>query len=1087
MMAKTIHVSFLIGIFLISCVPLQVSADQTHWWNTAWSFRQEIVLGLNTNDEGVTYQPVDLPIRFNSLCWVESETTHSIRMICQSKTSDRELESQIYDLVFSDTTHITSCNLVFLVPPQTDGSERYYLYYDDSSTASPGYPDYVSIEDSSYYYEPIPGYPLESHYYKISQNNTIRYVVAQEGQFLWYTTSQYVTKLREGSTEVIPKNGEVLTSFEFVYYYAEEMWEYNSTSQKLISADILCDGNLMVSCKIISRSIGEDLQTTAVYKYFYCPASSERIQVHVVHEALKDCLVYPASNTDGTYASIQCGGIKSASIADLNFGEIYPYYHFYSEQNVVEEYQFDLNPDYNQEDPVIRLIQTQDDVDLGKNAWISFDEGATGDVHALIFGSSSVVKEGVNERDGMQLKAYESDYPHLPGLDYTVAAVECSRNAYEKNVSGKDTIIPQGFVAEFDAEFFSSPVGGYPLIEKEAGIFQVLVPMKPLTKNNQSGEGNTTKERFSLMIYVHNALSLPFGSALSAITGRFFPYISIEVYRDNELVSSGTAGRLPIKSSVTSEASSLREIFSTVIRMIDFRNLSLFKRFHFQGLEEGRYLIKIFRENPKIGKERRFIGFMVVDLTKDSQIHIFCKQQGTCVVSLTDQQGSGIHGAEAMLIRDGLVIAQNRTNADGKAFLTAPYSRTEPYQLRILYHGFEVVNESIHLRYSSVLKPLTQLAELDQYDWALTIVDLWGLPPEIDLTPQLTSPAMKTPTPIFSTQINSGTFEFSQLLPASYHLQIQYKSFVAEQDITIPSSDESLVFPAVFPVSLRVFDSHGIALVGNVIQLSRGGKTQEATVNGSRIVFSLPPGQYVIKVLSQGSITGQRSLTVMSERNVDLITIQEPIFPLIVLVLAGSLLLIALAFSIYKKTPFYVFIILIVGVLVASLLFPWWSLQGSTSSVETSSTLFMFPLNLISTTQTSEVIAGEFAFFPEIFTTVMMIIVALTILSSLLVAISLIMHRYGKQRWQSILLLGALILLVSSLVVFIGAMSAFTEVGVGSFIGQGTLDISIQGEEGVVPVGCQWGPGVGFWLYVIASLFLISTLLVIWSKKKKKR
>jgi len=464
MMAKTIHVSFLIGIFLISCVPLQVSADQTHWWNTAWSFRQEIVLGLNTNDEGVTYQPVDLPIRFNSPCWVESESTHSIRMICQSKTSDRELESQIYDLVFSDTTHITSCNLVFLVPPQTDGSERYYLYYDDSPTASPGYPDHVSIEDSSYYYEPIPGYPLESHYYKISQNNTIRYVVAQEGQFLWYTTSQYVTKLREGSSEVMPKNGEVLTSFEFVYYYAEEMWEYNSTSQKLISAEILCDGNLMVSCKIISRSIGEDLQTTAVYKYFYCPASSERIQVHVVHEALKDCLVYPASNTDGTYASIQCGGIKSASIADLNFGEIYPYYHFYSEQNVVEEYQFDLNPDYNQEDPVIRLIQTQDDVDLGKNAWISFDEGATGDVHALIFGSSSVVKEGVNERDGMQLKAYESDYPHLPGLDYTVAAVECSRNAYEKNVSGKDTIIPQGFVAEFDAEFFSSPVGGYPLI-----------------------------------------------------------------------------------------------------------------------------------------------------------------------------------------------------------------------------------------------------------------------------------------------------------------------------------------------------------------------------------------------------------------------------------------------------------------------------------------------------------------------------------------------------------------------------------------------------------------------------------------------
>ena len=32
-------------------------------------------------------------------------------------------------------------------------------------------------------------------------------------------------------------------------------------------------------------------------------------------------------------------------------------------------------------------------------------------------------------------------------------------------------IIPKGFTAEFDAEFFSSPVGGYLLAEKEDRYF----------------------------------------------------------------------------------------------------------------------------------------------------------------------------------------------------------------------------------------------------------------------------------------------------------------------------------------------------------------------------------------------------------------------------------------------------------------------------------------------------------------------------------------------------------------------------------------------------------------------------------------
>ncbi|MBN1859914.1 MAG: carboxypeptidase regulatory-like domain-containing protein [Candidatus Thermoplasmatota archaeon] len=1082
-----IQVLFLIGILCFSVGPHHGSARQPDWWDDSWSFRQEINLASLTENNIAAYQPVDILIEFESLCWAINETRHSVRVICQNNNDCLELESQLYDLVSSDEAHITSCSLIFLIPPHADGTEQYYVYYDESPTASPEYPDYVSIEDSYYYYEPIPGYPLESSFYKISQNGTIPYVVAQEGTCLWYTTSQCVTKLKQGSTEVIPKNGESLASFEYAYYYGDEMWQFNSTSQVLISKEILCDGTLMVSCRLISRSRGDNLQTTAVYKYYYCPTSSQRIQVHVVHETLKDCHVYPGAHTDGTYAFLQCGGIQSASIADLNFGKLSPLYHVYSEHDTIEEYRVDLQPSYTKEDPVIFLIDTKDDVDLGKNAWVCYDEGTTGAVHAIIFGSSSVIKAGENERDGMQLKSSESSYPRLPGLDYTIATLEINRNAYEKDTLERDLIIPKGFIAEFDAEYFSSPVGGYPLVEDEAAFFQALVPMKPPTDEGQSSQKITPVDRFSLRVYVHNAPAFPFGSALSAVTGRYFPYTTVEVYRDNRLMYSGTAGHVPLKSSTVSTLSSLKDIILSGVSLIDFRNMSLFKRFHFQDLEAGRYVVKVFKENPLIGHTRRFIGHAIVDLTKDAALHVFCRPQGTCMVSLFDQLGKGVSGALVMLVSNGVVITQNTTDDTGLACLAAPCSLRDPYEMIIHYQGFEVVNETLRLGYGRLLIPLKKSITLEKHDWAVTLVDTWGLPLEIDVTPRLTSSAMRVSTVILPQKHGTFLFQFSDLIAATYHLQIPYKSFSVEKEIMIPADDESVVFPAEFKVSFYLFDSRGLPLDEGILQMNRGGKTVQKSHNSSFDVFTVPPGDYLVKVLVQDHVIDQRYLRIFSDRSVDLVTTKEPIFPILVMAIACLLILIGIALSFLKKDLLYLFFIITISVLLMSLVFPWWSLQGSSRDITTSSTLFLLPLNLVTTTMTSQSIAGELAFFPDIFITLMMIILIIATGICLTIFCLLVVHMKKKSRWQTLLIVGLFILLSGSLVLFIGAMSAFTEVGVGSLIGEGTLDITVYSEEITAPVHCQWGPGLGFWLFGLSGLFLVSTLFISVYEKRRKR
>jgi hypothetical protein len=77
--------------------------------------------------------------------------------------------------------------------------------------------------------------------------------------------------------------------------------------------------------------------------------------------------------------------------------------------------------------------------------------------------------------------------------------------------------------------------------------------------------------------------------------------------------------------------------------------------------------------------------------------------------------------------------------------------------------------------------------------------------------------------------------------------------------------------------------------------------------------------------------------------------------------------------------------------------------------------------------------------------------------------------------------------MVGSLILFYVAMSTFTEVGVGSFVGKGNVDVSIPGEELNVSVLSQWGPGNGFFIYVVSTLILLSFLLVTLYKNKNRK
>jgi hypothetical protein len=65
-----------------------------------------------------------------------------------------------------------------------------------------------------------------------------------------------------------------------------------------------------------------------------------------------------------------------------------------------------------------------------------------------------------------------------------------------------------------------------------------------------------------------------------------------------------------------------------------------------------------------------------------------------------------------------------------------------------------------------------------------------------------------------------------------------------------------------------------------------------------------------------------------------------------------------------------------------------------------------------------------------------------------------------------------------TLVVFYYALSQLTQVGVGSFMGSGTLDVTIPGQSVQTAVPCAWGPGISFYLLIASFVLLLFTFFI---------
>jgi len=1044
------------------------------------SFKQEIEIPIDTSLEEAKYQAIDLKINFKNSCYAVDEKDHSIRIGFENGDYVEEIESQIYDLEKTDDSHINSCNVVFLIPQEANGEETYYVFYDSEKTENVEYQDHIEVDESHYYYEPISGQKIDIDYYSIKEKDEVIYGIAQKGELLGNPIALSIIKFKPGSKVVETYNIDQLFTLDMRYGIFEQPRYYGSAWADNVKKTVLVDGNLMARFRITCSSPIGDILSDNIYTYYHCPTDTKRIFVDCYHEVLKDIKVEEPSFLDGTFGGIVSIKSRSSTIEKMDVGEIYPEMYVYTEDETIDDFPVPQNPSTVEREPI---VSTEDDIDLGKNAWVSLSDSQKGVSHAILLNSDSGFCEG--ENDGVQVKAWAEENIKLPGLEADTGNLYVHRNSYENGEHRSN--LDKGFNVNYKAEFLSV-MDSYERVDRESDIFQKISRIAPILREDITEEITEEKERYSLTTFVHMAPSFSMGSLLSAATGVKIPYIYAELYKENQFKSSGSVGRLSLGDiHFDLEGKKLFEKIKVVLGVFDLKNSSFFKKIVFPDLEEGTYVVKIFRENPLFGNEREYIGFGIAEVKENTVLRITCTANSKSCFSIFDQNSEGIENVLFYLIQDDQIVSDGLSDLNGSVKLDAPCDLKDKYLLNVFYKGFLIQEKEIRLGLLNHFKEYSDSFNVDLYDLDVELTDKWGFTPTVDVKLFVTSEDMHEEETIFAVKIDNSNYIFEKLVSSNYLLKLKYKSFEIESDIDLNDDKRvNLVFPAEYEIKINILNNVGTKVDEGTVHVSRESKEIEVDIDeDGQAIFTVPPGKYDIDIFIDNEKVAFQEINIKGEKTLDVISNKDSFLHTLFLILGLLGIISSFVFLFYKTNFKSCLKLFVIFLLVISIFQPWWILHGEENDVSTKTVTMLYPPNMVTLTDSSDGFGGSLSVLPSELVDVLVLLSILIAVSIVLMLSSIFINERFKKIKKGLLIFSSLLIVVS-LGVFYYAMTLVTKLGVGSFIGSKEILVSIPGQTEGLDVFCSWGPGVGFYLAVISLLLIFVYVFVDFKNLGKK-
>ena len=1026
---------FVYLIFLLIILPVlqnsTLSQKTNLWWNDDWEHRQEITIPIDTSNFHAKNQPIDIRIDFNNPCWGINEKDHSIRVVCFDGKEFTELESQVYDIEYSNENTIGSCSLVFLTPEFANGKESYFVYYDGNKKDSVNYPDRVKISKDHYYYEYAPGQSVDLDYYKIKDEETCVYGVGIKGKMMTEYASNLIFRQRKDSKEFDLKNWDQLVGFGF-QYDKKSSREVITTRYSLISNEILIDGNLMIEFGIKSTNNDKTAITTNFYKYYHCPTDSKKISVDSKSEISGDIQIGEGIERDGTFVFLSAFKTKSESNIAMNMGEILPYFHVSSEESVIKEYSVEANPKSRQEH---KIIAVSNDIDLGENSWFSSDSGNTGKSHGIIFENIDVVKSGTGEEEGIQVKAYEKQEASLPGLNAYSAGIYCGRNSFENN--NWDRNIPSDLTIEFRGELFTTESQGYEIIDEEAEFFNKLIEQRPFYNGTVKDKKDETYHK--LTVYVPFSLSIPLLTPISPFP---LPITWVEFYQNETLISSGATSR------------------SLLGMRVEFPSVAL-----------GVYLIKIYK---RLGDKSKFVAFKEIIVNKNTKTYVLPRRQVDFSINVFDQNSKAVSNVEIILKNSDQIIAKNITDVNGKGQLKIPANKD--YKLQIIYK--EIV---VHAKELSLIFSKQSDFVLELFDLSVKIKDKLDLSPGVEINPTLTNLDMKDFKEIYPDESSNNEFIFRNIPKGEYVIGIFYEGITDEINHRLPEDGNTadLIFSPSFTLDTKIFDSRGNILPKKkVVILRENIALNFQTDENGFAKLKAPPGRYLLSIYdSNDEIIQQTIIGFKRDSELYLLTKEEPIYPNLMLVFSILIIGISVVLLYLKKIRFNNLLKLIaIALILLATVQPWWELNSheNDEGIVRFSKTYLIPQQIVTTTEAGEYVEAEPANLPSEFSGFLLAIVIVSIAASLLTALSIFIKKYRK----TIITLGiiSVILLGLTVGIFTYGFSELTKVGLGGIQDSGTLNILVPCTNEYVDISASWGLSTGSYLVIISMILIIISI-----------